>query len=218
MLSPLNQECAMIYHPPAAHIEIANLDPESGAVPASFLQRLRDGHPELEQRTQRTLHKLKEFYPELAHAETLGSYLKVAINTVAISRIRRNMPIFQVAPGCTMIVLPKWTMAVVNARKDLGLALDHSVQQGTFTPPEKKAVLQQAVEHTLLVPESWKANFADFLKVASQHASNMHLPASIIHPMNVDNIQSLRVDGSGLDPIQQEPVAKVHASSASPVL
>lgn len=217
MFSPLNQQCAMIYHPPAAHIEIANLDSESGQVPAWFLQKLRDGHPEFAQRTQQTLHKLKEFYPELEHAETQGSYLKVAINTVAISRIRRNMPIFEVAPSCTMIVLPKWTMAVVNARKDLGLALDDSVQRGTVTPAEKKAVLQQAFAHTLSVPEGWKANFSDFLKVASQHASNMRLPPSIIHPMNIDNIQSLRADDSVQGPIWHEPLARVHASSVSPV-
>ncbi len=156
----------MIYHPPAAHIELALLDPESGEVPPSFPQNLNDGHPELEQRTQQTLHKLKDFYPELEHAETLSSHLKVAINTVAVSRMRRNMPIFQVIPGCTMIVLPKWTMAVVNARKDLGFALDHSVQRGTFTQSQKKAVLQQASEHTLPVPESWKVNFSTFLKMS----------------------------------------------------
>ncbi|GAC1389407.1 MAG: hypothetical protein NVS4B11_03730 [Ktedonobacteraceae bacterium] len=194
MLSPLNQECVMIYHPPAAHIEIAMLDPESGEVPAAFLQSLYDGHPELEQRAQQTLHKLRDFYPELKHAELLSSHLKIAINTVAVSRVRRNMPIFQVAPGCTMIVLPKWTMAVVNARKDLSLALEHSVQRGTFTQAQKKAVLQQAFEHTLPVPESWKANFSTFLEVALQHAHNMRLPTSIIHPMDIANMQSLRVE------------------------
>ncbi len=194
MLSPMNQECAMIYHPPAAHIELALLNSESGEVPTSFPQNLNDGHPELEQRTQRTLHKLKEFYPELKHAETLSSHLKIAINTVAVSRVRRNMPVFQVVPGCTMIVLPKWTMAVVNARKDLALALDHSVQRGPFTEARKAAVVQQAIKHTLHVPESWKEDFSTFLTIASQHAHNMRLPASIIHPMNIENMQSLRVE------------------------
>jgi glycine/D-amino acid oxidase-like deaminating enzyme len=194
MLSPLNQACAMIYHPPAAHIEIAMLDPVSGNVPAAFLQSLHDGHPELEERAQQTLHKLRDFYPELEHAELLSSHLKIAINTVAVSRVRRNMPIFQVAPGCTMIVLPKWTMAVVNARKDLDLALDYSVQRNTLTQAQKKAIMRQAIEHTLPVPESWKANFSTFLGVALQHAHNMHLPATIIHPMAIDNMQSLRVE------------------------
>lgn len=193
MLSPMNQECAMIYHPPTAHIKLALLDPESGEVPPSFLQSLNDGHPELEQRTQQTLHKLKDFYPELKHAEILSTHLKIAVNTVAVSRVRRNMPVFQVVPGCTMIVLPKWTMAVVNARKDLTLALDHSMQQNTFTEPYKKATLQQAIKHSLQVPESWKADFSTFLNIALQHSRNMRLPAAIIHPMNIDSIQSLRV-------------------------
>jgi len=108
--------------------------------------------------------------------------------------MRRNMPVFQVIPGCTMIVLPKWTMAVVNARKDLALALDHSVQHGPFTEARKEAVVQQAIKHTLHVPESWKEDFSTFLTIALQHSRNMRLPASIIHPMNIDNMQSLRVE------------------------
>ncbi len=191
MFSPLNQECAMIYHPPAAHIEIAKLDTESGEVPISFLQKLNNGHPELEQRAQQTLHKLMDFYPELKYAEILKSYLKVAINTVDESRIRRNMPVFQIIPGCTMIVLPKWTMAVVNAKKDLGFALDYSVQRGTFTQSQREWALQQIIKYTLPVPENWKANFSLFLRVALQHASQMHLPPSIVHPMNIDNIKSI---------------------------
>lgn len=207
MLSPMNQNCAMIYHPPAAHIELAVMNPESGEAPASFSRNLNDGHPELEQRAERTLHKLREFYPELKHAELLSSHLKVAINTVDESRMRRNMPVFEVSPGCTMLVLPKWTMAVVNARKDLVCALDHSVQQGTITEAYKQAIVQQAIEHTLHVPESWKMDFSTFLDVASQHASNMRLPASIIHPMDRDNIKSLRV----------KMLAEVSSHNASPV-
>jgi len=194
MLSPLNQECVMTYHPPAAHIELAMVDPESGQVPAAFLNKLYDGHPEVEQRAQQTLLRLRGFYPELEHAEITNSYLKIAINTVDESRMRRNMPVFQVVPGCTMVVLPKWTMAVVNARKDLDLALNHSVQQGTLTEAHKEAILHQTRKHTLQIPERWKTDFSTFLNIASQHASNMRLPASIIYPMNIDNIHSLRVD------------------------
>jgi len=191
MFSPFNQECAIIYHPPTAHIEMASMDHESCEVPTSFLQRLNDGYPD-EQRAQETLHKLRDFYPELKYAEILKSYLKIAIKTVDDSRIRRNIPVFQVVPGCTTIVLPKWTMAVINARRDLGFALDHSMQRGTFTEAQKDAVLQRSIQHSLLVPESWKADFSTFLNVALQHSKNMHLPESIIHPMNVDDIQSLK--------------------------
>lgn len=184
MLSPLNQECAMIYYPPAAHIEAALVDPVSGAMPTSFLRALDEGHPETAQRAQQTLHALQVFYPELKHAEILGSYLKVAINTTDISRMRRNMPVFQVAPGCTMIVLPKWTMAVVNARKDLEAALTCSVQRGTLSRAGKEAILQQTTDYVLPVPERWNTDFSAFLQVAREHARNMRLPASILSPMS----------------------------------
>jgi hypothetical protein len=192
MLSPLNQHCAMIYHPPAAHIEVAEMDPENGEMPLSFLHSLDNGYDELEQRAQQTLCALKRFYQELRHAELLGSYLKIAINTVDISRVRRRMPAFQVIPGCTLMILPKWTMAVVNAREDLQLALECSAQRGRLPETQKKALLQQVFEHSLPVPEIWKTNFASFLEVARQHSNNMHLPASIIQPMDITTIRSLQ--------------------------
>src|SRR5437660_12664721 len=55
--------------PPAAHIAITSMDAKSGTMPAWFLQMLNEGHPELERREQETLHKLREFYPELQRAE-----------------------------------------------------------------------------------------------------------------------------------------------------
>ncbi|HEY1352800.1 MAG TPA: FAD-dependent oxidoreductase [Ktedonobacteraceae bacterium] len=183
MLSPLNQECAMIYYPPAAHIETALVDPASGALPAAFLQALAEGHPETEQRAQQTLRALQAFYPELTHARIVGAYLKLALNTTDISRMRRNMPVFQVTPGCTLIVLPKWTMAVVNARKDLELALGCSQQRGRLSAAGRQALGQQVDAYTLPVPRQWSTDFPAFLQVALGHASNMRLPATVIAPM-----------------------------------
>ena len=192
MLSPLNEKCMMIYHPPAAHMEIALLDPISGEMPASLLQRLKNGHPESQKRANQTLDVLTNFYPELKYAESLESHLKIAINTTDISRMRRNMPVWQVVPGCTMIVLAKWTMAVEDAKEDLDYAACHSVQRGTLTQSSKNEILELINGYTLPVPVEWKTNFSNFLEIASKHAKNMHLPESIVSPMNVDHIASLR--------------------------
>jgi hypothetical protein len=173
----------MIYYPPAAHIETALVDPASGALPAAFLQALAEGHPETEQRAQQTLRALQAFYPELTHARIVGAYLKLALNTTDISRMRRNMPVFQVTPGCTLIVLPKWTMAVVNARKDLEFALDCSQQRGRLSAAGRQALTQQVDAYTLPVPRQWSTDFPAFLQVALGHASNMRLPATVIAPM-----------------------------------
>jgi hypothetical protein len=192
MLSPLNETCMMIYHPPAAHIEIALLDPISGEMPASLLQKLHDGHPEGQKRAKQTLDALINFYTELKYAGPIESHLKLAINTTDISRMRRNMPVWQVVPGCTMVVLAKWTMAVENAKEDLACAASHSVQRGTLSQASKNDILEQINGYTLPVPTEWKTDFSNFLEVASKHAKNMHLPESIVAPMNVNHITSLR--------------------------
>lgn len=192
MLSPLNEKCAMIYHPPAAHMEIALLNPINGDMPASLLQRLKDGHPEGQKRATQTVDALVKFYPELKHIDSLESHLKIAINTTDISRMRRNMPVWKVVPGCTMIVLAKWTMAVGDAKEDLAFALSRSVQRGTLTQSHKNEIVKQINGYTLPVPEEWKRNFARFLELASKHAENMHLPKSIVFPMDIEHIASLR--------------------------
>jgi glycine/D-amino acid oxidase-like deaminating enzyme len=192
MLSPLNETCVMIYHPPAAHMEIALLNPVSGEMPESLIQWLSNGHPESQERAEQTLDALTRFYPELKYAESLQSHLKIAINTTDISRMRRNMPVVQVVSGCTMIVLAKWTMAVVNAKEDLDFALNHSVQRGTLSQASKNDIIERMHGYTIPVPEAWKRNFSDFLEVASKHAKNMHLPGSIVSPMNIEHIESLQ--------------------------
>lgn len=194
MLSPLNETCIMIYHPPAAHMEIALLNLANGEMPASLLQRLNDGHPESQQRARQTLDALTNFYPELKHVESIESHLKIAINTTDISRMRRNMPVLQVVPGCTMMVLSKWTMAVADAKEDLDFALDRSIQRGTLTHTCKNEILERINAHTLPVPEAWKMNFPNFLELASKHAKNMRLPASIVSPMNIERITSLKMN------------------------
>src|SRR5438093_13484815 len=96
MLSPLNDECAMVYHPPAAHIRTVTLDAAIGEYPAEYLEYLATGHPEQQERAEWTMRELRRYYPDVRRSEILGIYLKVAINTVDDSRIRRNLGVFEI--------------------------------------------------------------------------------------------------------------------------
>ena len=184
MLSPLNKHCAMIYHPPAAHIANVVMDPSSCAFPTEYARFLAHGHPEAEQRAQWTLQKLREFYPELARSSILGIYLKVAINTVDDSRMRRNIGVFQVQDGCTMTALPKWTMCAVNARKELTLALDHSVATGNLDADEARARLALAVKPRKDPPPVWASSVESIVAHARRHAINMGVPEILARPMS----------------------------------
>jgi glycine/D-amino acid oxidase-like deaminating enzyme len=172
MFSPLNERCGMIYHPPSAHITNEVMDPASGAAPPEFSRYLTDGHPESEERAERALERLRVFYPELRRSRILGSYLKVAINTVSDSRMRRNIGVFGVHPGCTVTVLPKWTMGVVNARQDLAVALEHSIAIGNAEVSEARTLLRRAAapqSHWARTPEASRDQ-------AVKHAVNMNVP------------------------------------------
>jgi len=176
MLSPLNEHCAMIYHPPAAHIMNFLVDPETYAPPAQYAQFLAEGHPEMERRSEWTLNRLRDFYPELRRSTILGTYLKVAINTVADSRIRRNMGVFKVHPGSTMTVLPKWTMCAVNARTELSIALKHSMSTGNASVSEACELLAGATRRHLETPPEWTADPDVLTARARMHAINMGVP------------------------------------------
>lgn len=176
MLSPLNQHCAMIYHPPAAHILNIVMDPETGNPPAEYARYLTEGHPEMAERAERTLGRLRDFYPELRRSKILGTYLKVAINTVSDSRIRRNIGVFGVHSGSTMTVLPKWTMCAVNARKELALALDHSISAGNVEPGEAHDLLAEAMRTCWDTPPDWAREPETLTAQATKHAINMKVP------------------------------------------
>lgn len=183
MLSPLNQHCAMIYHPPAAHIMNIVMDPASCRFPDEYARYLAHGPPKFEVRARQTLRRLREFYPELRRSEILGSYLKVAINTVDDSRIRRNIGVFSVQSGCTITVLPKWTMCAVNAKKELALALDHSLSAGNIEPEEARELRFQATKHRLEAPADWTEKPETLTAYATKHAVNMRLPKVLAVPM-----------------------------------
>ncbi|QKV96304.1 FAD-binding oxidoreductase [Streptomyces sp. NA02950] len=176
MLSPLNNACAMIYHPPAAHIMNLVMDPETCAFPDEYVHYLAEGHPEKEKRAEWTLDRLREFYPELRRSTILGTYLKVAINTVSDSRVRRNMGVFDVRPGCTMSVLPKWTMCAVNARKEVTLALEHSVASGRLSADEARELAGHAMRPCLETLPAWAGDPQSITARAAAHAVNMNVP------------------------------------------
>lgn len=176
MLSPLNEHVAMIYHPPAAHVMNLVMDPDTCDFPAEYARYLAEGHPEMQERAARTLHRLRDFYPELRRSTILGTYLKVAINTVSDSRMRRNIGVFGVHSGATMTVLPKWTMCAVNARKELALALEHSRTAGNVDADEAREALAGATRTCWETVPSWASKPELLTARAKKHAANMNVP------------------------------------------
>lgn len=176
MLSPLNKHVAMIYHPPAAHIMNLAMDPATCESPAEYATYLAEGHPEMQERAEYTLNRLRDFYPELRRSRILNSYLKIAINTVTDSRVRRNIGVFDVRPGATMTVLPKWTMCAVNAKKELALALRHSVATGNLAEGEVRQRLEDATRKCWQVQPEWALDAEALTTQAARHAVNMQVP------------------------------------------
>jgi len=183
MLSPLNDECAMVYYPPAAHILNMTLESASGEFPTAYDNFLANGHPEEHDRARWTVQALKEFYPELSGCEILGTYLKVAINSVSDSRVRRNLGVYGVLPACTMTVLPKWTMCVTNVKREMDLVLNHSCNMGNLEPDEAAQLREDANDYRLMPPEEWVNEPELLLRVALQHAANMRVPEAAARPM-----------------------------------
>lgn len=181
MLSPMNPECAMVYHPPAAHIEVRALDPDTGEYPADFRRYVADGHPEQQERADWTMRELRRYYPELQRSEILGVYLKVAVNTVDDSRVRRNLGVQSILPGCTMTVLPKWTMCVQNARRETDLALQRSLELGTIAADAVEE-RRDAVRRYRLEPVGEDAD--GLARRAERHAANMGVPTAVARPMS----------------------------------
>jgi hypothetical protein len=180
MLSPLNNECAMAYHPPAAHIRTVTLDPTTCEYPAEYLRHLAAGHPEQEARAEWTMRELRRYYPELERSEILGIYLKVAVNTVDDSRIRRHLDVQQILPGCTMTVLPKWTMCVQTVREEMNHVLERSVELGTVDDAgahERREALRR-----YRIGRTWDDAQA-LERSAERHAVNMRVPVEVAHPM-----------------------------------
>ncbi|MGW8375214.1 FAD-dependent oxidoreductase [Streptomyces sp. ODS28] len=181
MLSPLNEHVAMIYHPPAAHMMNLVMDPASCAFPAEYARYLAEGHPEMRERAERTVNRLRDFYPELSRSEILGTYLKVAINTVSDSRMRRNIGVFGVRSGATMTVLPKWTMCAVNAKKELALALEHSRMAGNMAAEEIPEILAGATRTCWETEPDWARKPESLTARATKHAADMQVPEVLAH-------------------------------------
>jgi glycine/D-amino acid oxidase-like deaminating enzyme len=180
MLSPMNDECAMVYHPPAAHIDVVSLDPDTGEYPTHYRQFLAQGHPEQQERAEWTMRELKRYYPELRRSRILGLYLKVAVNAVDDSRVRRNLGVHSILPGCTMTVLPKWTMCVQNARRETELALERSVEVGAIDEEDARQ-RRDAVRRYRFAGDG--TDMGGLASRAERHAANMSVPMIVARPM-----------------------------------
>jgi glycine/D-amino acid oxidase-like deaminating enzyme len=180
MLSPLNNECAMAYHPPAAHIRTVTLDPATCDYPAEYARYLATGHPEQEERAEWTMRELRRYYPELQRSEILGIYLKVAVNTVDDSRVRRNLDVQEILPGCTMTVLPKWTMCVQNVRQEMNHVLRRSVELGTVDDAGARE-RREATRRYRLGGDPDDVHALE--RRAERHAVNMRVPVEVAQPM-----------------------------------
>jgi glycine/D-amino acid oxidase-like deaminating enzyme len=192
MFSVMNEDCAMIYYPPAAHIMNVMIDPAGCRPPPEYARYLATGHPELEERAEQTIGTLRKFYPELRRSKILGSYLKVAINTVSDSRVRRNIGVFALHSGSTVTVLPKWTMCVVNAKKELALALDHSIARGNASSAEGEQLLELATKRCWETYPEWARDPEALVAETTKHAMNMHVPEELAHPFGLHEDRSPR--------------------------
>jgi len=178
MLSPLGPNTALVYHPPAAHISWKRLS-ESGEFPTEYRRAIAAEHPEVAERAQQTLHEARKYYPELARASIVSRHVSVAINTTSDSRQRRNMGVFKIVDGCNMMILPKWTMAVADAKKDLVLALEHSVRRGTLHEDDVCELLLELLRVRVEVPGAWLTTQAPYLTSAKALARLMRVPEDI---------------------------------------
>jgi glycine/D-amino acid oxidase-like deaminating enzyme len=179
MLSPLNNECAMAYHPPAAHIRTVTLDPATCDYPAEYSRYLATGHPEQQERAAWTMRELRRYYPELQRSEILGIYLKVAVNTVDDSRVRRNLDVQEILPGCTITVLPKWTMCAQNVRQEMNHVLRRSVELGTVDDAGARERREAMKPYRLRGDPDEHA----LERRAERHAVNMRVPVEVAQPM-----------------------------------
>lgn len=184
MFSPLNDSCAMIYHPPAAHIANLEMHPQNCELPAAYGRYLGAGHPELEERAEWTLEKLRDFYPELRRSKIVGAYLKVALNTVPDSRVRRNIGLFEVLPGATMTVLTKWTMCAINAARELALVAEHSVARGKIAAADAPELLARATGSKWESPPALARDPVMLRAQARKHAINMGVPETLARPFD----------------------------------
>ena len=107
----------------------------------------------------------------------------MAINSVADSRVRRNLGVYQLMPACTMTILPKWTMCVVNVRKEMDLVLGHSCSTGNMDREEMVHCRHEVANYQLETPAEWAIEPELLRGLALRHAANMKVPELLAKPM-----------------------------------
>ncbi len=185
MFSPFNSSIAMVYHPPAAHISLATIDPHTGDIDSSIAAGADHGHNEQQRRADWALSACQAFYPELRDASLIKVSSKVALNTSEESRIRRRIEIIKVCEGCQFIALPKWTMAASVALDSTAQALSYSAARGTIPRRMAEDRIADAKDYRIAVSAAWHNDPAVVQDAAAEHAFAMGLPKQLAVPFYV---------------------------------
>jgi glycine/D-amino acid oxidase-like deaminating enzyme len=186
MLSPYNKGYGLIYHPPTAHIRTLKLWEMDSRLPDDWQQLYAGSAAEIAERAERTCNKLKGYYPELRRSKIVKSFLKLAINTVDDSRVRRNLRPIAVCEGAVLLLLAKWTMCVTNAFADLALAVQTSLSRQGLPAGEAKDLARSYVasvktSFTVPAPEAEEPAMRETLR---RHCASMSFPLDLAIPMS----------------------------------
>jgi glycine/D-amino acid oxidase-like deaminating enzyme len=184
MFSPLNKGLALIYHPPAAHVETLRLWELDYRLPERW-RDLAGSSAVVAERAKRTCEILRDFYPELRNSKRVKSFLKIAINTVADSRVRRNLRPINICEGAVLILLAKWSMCATNAFATLTLSVKTSLSRrgvAANDAEELATAYVMSVKRDFNVPAP-DIGKADMWEVLHRHCANMAFPNDMAIPM-----------------------------------
>jgi glycine/D-amino acid oxidase-like deaminating enzyme len=116
MDAPLGTGSALVYHPPISHIDIRELQAPFD-IPREWLDRRVSPLPEDEDRASSIVARAADIaYPYLQAASIRQPRLAIAVNSVANSRVRRNMGLMRPTRDCVSLAFTtKATTTAFNA-------------------------------------------------------------------------------------------------------
>lgn len=122
MDAPLGATHGLVYHPPLSHLALTELSPPY-IVPADWLDRVEHPADADADRARHLVARAAEIaYPALREAVVRQPRIAIAVNSVADSRVRRNMGVRIPTRDCVSLAFTtKATTTALNA----ALAADH---------------------------------------------------------------------------------------------
>ncbi|MFW6695317.1 NAD(P)-binding protein [Streptomyces sp. MAR4 CNX-425] len=122
MDAPLGAGHGLVYHPPLSHLELTELSPQY-SVPADWLDRVAQPAEADTDRARHLVARAAEIaYPVLRDAVVRQPRIAIAVNSVADSRVRRNMGVRIPSRDCVSLAFTtKATTTALNAAR----AADH---------------------------------------------------------------------------------------------